>query len=115
MEGWETVALQRHCFAIACSKFDASLQMTAAVTAHVETDRDRGSLFPVHGSHSPTSAHTQRPSHALPPPSYNMGALLADTRFKLSLALNDAGLYGTEAGRRAMCTVQVRAVCSVAA
>jgi hypothetical protein len=36
-----------------------------------------------------------------------MGALLADTRFKLSLALNDAGLYGTEAGRRAMCTVQV--------
>lgn len=98
-----------------CSKADASLQMTAAVTAHVETDRDRGSLFPVHGSHSPTSAHAQRPTHALPPPSYNMGALLADTRFKLSLALNDAGLYGTEAGRRAMCTVQVRAVCSVAA
>jgi hypothetical protein len=25
------------------------LQMTAAVTAHVETDRDRGALFPVHG------------------------------------------------------------------
>ena len=38
-----------------------------------------------------------------------MGALLADTRFKLSLALTDAGLYGTDAGRRAMCTVQVRA------
>jgi len=44
-----------------------------------------------------------------------MGALLADTRFKLSLALNDAGLYGTEAGRRAMCTVQVRAFRSAAA
>lgn len=62
------------------------LQATAAVTAHVETERERGALFPVHG--------------------YNMGALLADTRFKLSLALNDAGLYGTEAGRRAMCSVQ---------
>ncbi len=93
-----------------CSIFDAWPQMTAAVTAHAETDRDRGALFPVHGSNNPpfSSPQSRCPPHACPP-SYNMGALLADTRFKLSLALTDAGLYGTEAGRRAMCTVQVRA------
>ena len=87
--------------------------MTAAVTAHVESDRDRGALFPVHGSippPPPPAPMQPPPPHLAPTPArYNMGSLLADTRFKLGLALADAGLYGTEAGRRAMCTVQVRA------
>ena len=36
---------------------------------------------------------------------YSMNTLLADTRFKLSVALNEAGLFHSEAGRNAMATV----------